>query len=99
MRAPSEGATVSDLLRMGYSVERAEREATHVILPRRQYDALMAAPFWLLKLRSLGYVSAGHGRKIVDETLSIIRAAGIEIKADPARDEALRAAGLETEGE
>jgi hypothetical protein len=41
--APSDGTTVSDLLRLGYSVERAEREATHVTIPRPQYEALIAA--------------------------------------------------------
>ncbi len=42
-RAPSEGTTVTDLLRLGYSVERAEREATHVIIPRAQHETLMEA--------------------------------------------------------
>jgi hypothetical protein len=68
------------------------------IIPRAQHDALMAAAFWLLKLRSLGYISAGHGRKIADETLAIVRAVGIEIKADTERDERLRVIGCRAAG-
>jgi hypothetical protein len=39
----SDGTTVTDLLRAGYSVERAERDATHVLVPRAEHAALMAA--------------------------------------------------------
>ena len=56
----------------------------NITIPIAQHEALMAGAFWLLKLRSLGYVSAGHGGKIADEILSVIRATGIEIKADSA---------------
>jgi hypothetical protein len=72
--------------------------AGYRIVPRTQHEALMAAALWLLKLRSLGYVSAGHGRAIADEALSIVRAAGIEIQADTARDERMCAIGLRAAG-
>lgn len=71
---------------------------SHVAVSSAQYEALMGAAFWLLKLRSQGYVSAGHGRRIADEALSIVRATGIEIKADTDRDERLRAIGLRSAG-
>lgn len=80
-----------------------ERDIEHLrligyVIPRAQYEALMAAAFWLLKLRSLGYISAGHGRQIADEALAIVRATGIEIKADTERDERLRSIGLRAAG-
>lgn len=73
------------------TVPNPPSEGEHIAIPRPQYEALVATPYWLLKLRSLGYISAGHGRTIADEALAIVRAAGIEIKADSARDERLRA--------
>jgi hypothetical protein len=70
------------------------RRAGFEVIPSPQYEALVAVPYWLLKLRSLGYISSGHGRAIADEALSIVRAVGIEIKADSERDERLRQIAL-----
>jgi len=77
-RAPSEGDTVTDLLRRGYSLERAEKESTHVLTTRPQYKALMAAAKALVNI-SADALRTEHW-KAVDEALAALRAAGIDME-------------------